>query len=490
MQLFKKVSNQKDNTLVTSANTKFTKQPVVENLPKVGKTNALSKPVTSNSVPSPQEPKSVNNDKVIAPGMFRINHSKTSREEKQVPKTVSASARTKPMTVSQPSVITKKDVNSDLNGLSSTGVDNNKTRRPQLRSNTKNDRVPSVSKSSQSQNKEAEVEEQHRNLLLYKNNKHISSACNNIKINSQDVISKVVCAMYLFMVRQFGLFQAYDWKSKASHQFHWKFIGTVRFENDHVDAIMGFGQFCDSDLEVAFRRNACFVRNLEGVDLLKRDRSTNLYTINLQEMAYASPIYLMARASSTKIQNQVLKEYFDTVGISHQMSSIRTPQQNRVVERRNRTLVEAARTMLIFSRAPLFLWAEAIATACFTQNRAIIHHRFNKTPYELINGRKPNISFLHVYVDDIIFGSTHPRYIQLFSDLMKSLFEMSMMGEMTFFLGLQVNQSPCGIFINQSKYMLKILNKYGMASCDPVGTPMEIKDKLDLDQNGTPVDAT
>nr|GFA31969.1 uncharacterized mitochondrial protein AtMg00810-like [Tanacetum cinerariifolium] len=67
---------------------------------------------------------------------------------------------------------------------------------------------------------------------------------------------------------------------------------------------------------------------------------------------------------------------------------------------------------------------------------------------------------------------------------------MSMMGEMTFFLGLQVNQSPCGIFINQSKYVLEILNKYGMESCDHTGTPMEIKDKLDLDQNGTPVDAT
>nr|GEY90830.1 copia protein [Tanacetum cinerariifolium] len=63
---------------------------------------------------------------------------------------------------------------------------------------------------------------------------------------------------------------------------------------------------------------------------------------------------------------------------------------------------------------------------------------------------------------------------------------MSMMGEMTFFLDLQVNQSLCGIFINQSKYVLEILNKYGMESCDPVGTPMEIKDKLDLDQNGTP----
>ncbi|GKB07683.1 hypothetical protein Tco_0835967, partial [Tanacetum coccineum] len=67
---------------------------------------------------------------------------------------------------------------------------------------------------------------------------------------------------------------------------------------------------------------------------------------------------------------------------------------------------------------------------------------------------------------------------------------MSMMGEMTFFLALQLNQSHCGIFINQSNYVLEILKKYGMEACDPVGTPMEIKDKLDLDQNGSPVDAT
>ncbi|GKB45272.1 putative reverse transcriptase domain-containing protein, partial [Tanacetum coccineum] len=81
-------------------------------------------------------------------------------------------------------------------------------------------------------------------------------------------------------------------------------------------------------------------------------------------------------------------------------------------------------------------------------------------------------------------------YTQLFSDLMKIRFEMSMMGEITFFLGLQVNQSPCGIFINQSNYVLEILKKYGMETCDPVGTPMEIKHKLDLDQNGTLVNAT
>nr|GEZ08982.1 reverse transcriptase domain-containing protein [Tanacetum cinerariifolium] len=121
MQLFKKVSDQKNNTQDTSENTKFAKQPIVENLPKVGKTNALSNPVTSNSVSTPQESKSVNNDKVIAPGMFRINPSKTSREEKHVSNTVSASTRAKPITVSQLHVITKKDVNSNINDLSSTG---------------------------------------------------------------------------------------------------------------------------------------------------------------------------------------------------------------------------------------------------------------------------------------------------------------------------------------------------------------------------------
>nr|GFB29491.1 retrovirus-related Pol polyprotein from transposon TNT 1-94 [Tanacetum cinerariifolium] len=111
------------------------------------------------------------------------------------------------------------------------------------------------------------------------------------------------------------------------------------------------------------------------------------------------------------------------------------------------------------------------------------NHLFKGTidPALFIRRFHDDILMVQVYVNDIIFGSTHPRYIQLFSNLMKSRFEMSMMGEMTFSLGLQVNQSPCGIFINQSRYVLEILNKYGMESCDPVGNPMEIKDKLDLD---------
>ncbi|GKF60355.1 retrovirus-related pol polyprotein from transposon TNT 1-94, partial [Tanacetum coccineum] len=68
------------------------------------------------------------------------------------------------------------------------------------------------------------------------------------------------------------------------------------------------------------------------------------------------------------------------VGVFHQKSVLRTPQQNSVVERQNRTLVEAARTMMIFSKASMFLWAEAVATACYTQNRSLIHTRHNKTP--------------------------------------------------------------------------------------------------------------
>nr|GEV83693.1 integrase, catalytic region, zinc finger, CCHC-type, peptidase aspartic, catalytic [Tanacetum cinerariifolium] len=101
--------------------------------------------------------------------------------------------------------------------------------------------------------------------------------------------------------------------------------------------------------------------------------------------------------NETKFVNQTLREFYENIGISHQTSVARTPQQNGVVERQNQTLVEAARTMLIFSKAPLFLWAEAINTACYTQNRSLIRLRYNKTPYELMQDKKPDLSFFHVF---------------------------------------------------------------------------------------------
>ncbi|GKB20684.1 retrovirus-related pol polyprotein from transposon TNT 1-94 [Tanacetum coccineum] len=96
--------------------------------------------------------------------------------------------------------------------------------------------------------------------------------------------------------------------------------------------------------------------------------------------------------------NKTLNAFFKEEGIEHQTSTPRTPKQNGVVERQNRTLVEAARTMLSASKLPLFFWAEEIATACYTQNRSIIIPTHEKMAYHIINGRKPSIKHLHIFV--------------------------------------------------------------------------------------------
>ncbi|GJT78408.1 integrase, catalytic region, zinc finger, CCHC-type containing protein, partial [Tanacetum coccineum] len=176
-----------------------------------------------------------------------------------------------------------------------------------------------------------------------------------------------------------------------------KFIGIVRFGNDHFGAIMGYGdyvigdsviskvyyveglgynffsvgQFCDSDLEVAFRKHSCYVKDVDGVELLKGSRGSNLYTIFVEDMMKSSPICLL------------LKAYKNKSWLWHR--------------RWNRTLVEATRTMLIFSKALMFLWAEVVATACYTQNRSLSHTRHNKTPYELVHDKKPDLKFLRVF---------------------------------------------------------------------------------------------
>ncbi|GJS09947.1 integrase, catalytic region, zinc finger, CCHC-type containing protein [Tanacetum coccineum] len=84
-------------------------------------------------------------------------------------------------------------------------------------------------------------------------------------------------------------------------------------------------------------------------------------------------------------------------GIEHQTSTARTPEQKGVVERRNRTLIEVARTMLSAAKVPLYFWAEAISTACFTQNHSLVIPRHEKAPYHIINGRKPSVKFFHIF---------------------------------------------------------------------------------------------
>ncbi|GJX31958.1 retrovirus-related pol polyprotein from transposon TNT 1-94 [Tanacetum coccineum] len=309
--------------------------------------------------------------------------------------------------------------------------------------------------------------------------------------------------------------------------------------NDSVIAglkhnLFSVGQFCDGGLEVAFRQHSCHIRNYDMVDLLTGSRSTNLYSISLNDMLSASPVCLLTKASSTKswlwhrrlnhlnfgtlnelarknlvrglpmlkydkdhlcpscqlgkskkashplktentntevlhtlhmdlcgpmrtesingkkyvlvivddytrfgwvrflrskdetpqaiekfivqtqralnatvrfvrtdngteFVNKTLDGWFESIGISHETSVPRSPQQNGVVERRNRTLMEAARTMLIYAKAPLFLWAEAVATACYTLNRSLVHTLHGKTYYELLKGKKPNLQYFRVF---------------------------------------------------------------------------------------------
>ncbi|GJQ99439.1 putative reverse transcriptase domain-containing protein [Tanacetum coccineum] len=313
--------------------------------------------------------------------------------------------------------------------------------------------------------------------------------------------------------------------------------------------------------------------------------------------------------------------YYEDVGISHETSVARTPQQNGVVERQNRTLVEAACTMLIYAKAPLFLWAEAVAIvvipnnvhsvnqppehiskwtkdhptdnfignpsrpistrhklqtesllcyfdaflssvepksfkealteSCWIKEEGIEFEEYfalvarheairiflafaghmNMVVYQMdvktafLNGilcevvyvsqpggfvdpENPNhvyklkkdlyglkregkyILQVQIYVDDIIFASTKPDLCEKNSEIMCSKFKMSMMGKVSFFLGLQISQSPKGIFLNQSKYALEIMKKYGMETSYPMDTPMVEKSKLDADPQGKEVDPT
>ncbi|KAJ9550934.1 hypothetical protein OSB04_014979 [Centaurea solstitialis] len=109
------------------------------------------------------------------------------------------------------------------------------------------------------------------------------------------------------------------------------------------------------------------------------------------------PVQTVRTDNGTEFKNIILKTFYNTFGITQTFSAARTPEQNGVVERRNRTLVEAARSMLAESQLPQYLWAEAVNTACYTQNRSIIHRRFGKTPYHILFGRVPSVGHFKVF---------------------------------------------------------------------------------------------
>ncbi|GJS01118.1 retrovirus-related pol polyprotein from transposon TNT 1-94 [Tanacetum coccineum] len=128
-----------------------------------------------------------------------------------------------------------------------------------------------------------------------------------------------------------------------------------------------------------------------------------------------------------------------------------------------------------------------------TLSRFLLAQGFSKgvvNPTLFIQKTGKHTLHVQIYVDDIIFASTDPKDCDRFSNEMSSKFQMSMMGQISFFLGLQISQNPRGIFINQSKYANEILKKFDLHKSDPIGTLMVERTKLDEDLSGTPVDQT
>ncbi|KAJ9553102.1 hypothetical protein OSB04_017147 [Centaurea solstitialis] len=115
------------------------------------------------------------------------------------------------------------------------------------------------------------------------------------------------------------------------------------------------------------------------------------------EVQSGLPVRSIRSDNGTKFKNYTLDTFLNDKGITQQFAAVRTPQQNGVVERKNRTLCEAARSMLCEANLPTYFWAEAVNTTCFTQNRSLITKRLGKTPYELFKGKKPKIGFFQVF---------------------------------------------------------------------------------------------
>ncbi|GKB37035.1 integrase, catalytic region, zinc finger, CCHC-type containing protein [Tanacetum coccineum] len=137
------------------------------------------------------------------------------------------------------------------------------------------------------------------------------------------------------------------------------FSGIVRFGNDHIPKIMGYGDYQIGNITISW------VYYVEGLDEVPE---FVIKFLKMIQVGLNAIVLNIKTDNGTEFVNQTLMAYYEEVRISHQTSVAHTPQQNDVVKRQNRTLVEAARTMLIFLKALLFLWAEAVATTCYTQN--------------------------------------------------------------------------------------------------------------------------
>nr|GEX22643.1 integrase, catalytic region, zinc finger, CCHC-type, peptidase aspartic, catalytic [Tanacetum cinerariifolium] len=281
--------------------------------------NDFSKPVPAQTLPAKKKP-CLKNTTMLAPGMYKIRTDYTQARTSKLP---------------QDSKKTNKSVSFSTGVILTTSVS-----RPKLKRNPKGDRVLS----SNSHGKKLKVEEHRRNVKLSKNNMPLTACTANLNAKTECQI----CFCYLIEIVLFivdsGCSKHMTGNLKLLINFVEKFLGTVKFGNDQIAPILGYGdlvqgvvmikrvyyveglnhnlfsvgQFCDEDLEVAFRKSTCFIRDLKGNDLLTGSRGTDLYSISLQSTSSPNLICLMAKATSSQAwlwHRRLSHLNFDTINL-------------------------------------------------------------------------------------------------------------------------------------------------------------------------------
>nr|GEV69914.1 uncharacterized mitochondrial protein AtMg00810-like [Tanacetum cinerariifolium] len=298
-----------------------------------------------------------------------------------------------------------------------------------------------------------------------------------------------------------------------------KFLETVRFENNDFAVIAGYGDVVIGSLTI---KRVYYVKGLGEVlhevsksfqgesslsslndDVQQSPEEVILPQTNTQSILNDMIPNVNDASSSHNVFNDLLEDaYFDTSTVFHDTSNVHEfyPLHKIIGDPKSSEVYVAQPSGFVSKQYPDHVYAIDKALYGLKQaprawydilSKLLINSGFQKGSIDttlFIKRKGEHIMLIQIYVNDIIFGSTNLKYCTKFSKLMEKRFEMSMMGEMEFFLGLQVNQFSNGIFINQSKYILYILKRFRMENYDTVPTPMveQVKPKLDL--VGKPVD--
>nr|GEZ90562.1 hypothetical protein [Tanacetum cinerariifolium] len=229
------------------------------------------------------------------------------------------------------------------------------------------------------------------------------------KSGKENVIRMLLVEIVLFIVDS-GCSKHTTGNLKLLINFVEKFLRTVKFGNDQIAPILRYGDLVQGAVTI---KKVTSINGKRYVLVIVDDYSRYTWThflrskdetpkvlidfLSLVQRGLQAQVRVVRTDKGTKFLNQTLHAYFAAEGILYKTSVARTPEQNDIVERRNRTLIEADRTMLSAAKVPLFFWAEAIATACLTQNRSLVIPRHEKTPYHIINNRKPSVKFFHTF---------------------------------------------------------------------------------------------